>query len=92
MQKQVLGDKIIIHVNSDANVQPRVAATDSVRKTLIQIEGATRHVYPDYSYFKIKALQHSYPSLKCLNGYHHHMNRKMYVWYNLLVIFGICFL
>ncbi|WP_154646689.1 hypothetical protein [Bifidobacterium breve] len=80
MREQVLGDRIIIHVNSAAHVQARVAAADAVRKALFQIERETRHVYPGYSYFKIKALQQTTcPSLKCLNGYHHHMNRPLYV-------------
>ena len=59
MREQTLGDTVIIHVNSFAALQPHVAASDAVRKALIEIEAQTRHVIPDYSYFKIKALEHN---------------------------------
>ena len=57
MREQTRGETIIIHVNSIVAQQSHVAACDAVRKALIQIEGQTRHVLPDYSYFKIKVLQ-----------------------------------
>ena len=59
MREQTLGDTVIIHVNSFAVILSHVAASDAVRKALIEIEVQTRHVFPDYSYFKIKALEHN---------------------------------
>jgi hypothetical protein len=59
MREHRHGDTIVIHVNSSIVVLPHIAAVDAVRKALIQIEAQTRHVSPDYSYFKIKALEHN---------------------------------
>ena len=59
MREQRRGETVIIHVNSFTTMQPHVAASDAVRKTLIEIEAQTRHVISDYSYWKIKALQHN---------------------------------
>ena len=59
MREQVLGETVNIHVNSIAAQQPHVATADVVRKALIEIERQTRHVFSDYSYRKIKALEHN---------------------------------
>ncbi|WP_154646691.1 hypothetical protein [Bifidobacterium breve] len=61
MREEIRGETVIIHVNSSIMPHPRVAAADAVRKCLIQIEAETRHAFPDYSYFKIKAFQQNLP-------------------------------
>jgi glycerol-3-phosphate O-acyltransferase len=61
MREQRRGDTIVIHVNSSTVVLPRIVAADAVRHALIQTEAETRYVFVDYSYFKIKALQHNLP-------------------------------
>jgi hypothetical protein len=61
MREQQRGDTIVIHVNSSTVVLPRITTTDAVWNALIQIEAEIRHAFLDYSYFKIKVLQHNLP-------------------------------
>jgi hypothetical protein len=63
LREQRTGETVMIHVNSITAQQPHVAACDAVRKALIQIEGETQHVIPDYSYWKIKAYQNGIPDV-----------------------------
>ena len=57
------GDMVIIHVHSGAWQQDHVASCDAVRQALAQIESQTGHVFPDYSYFKLKALETGEPDV-----------------------------
>jgi hypothetical protein len=98
IREQRCGDTIVIHVNFSTAVVPHIAAADVVTKALIQIDAQTRHVFLDYSYVKIKALQHNnlpiteMPLLKWLNGYHHHMHRLLYVTTTYLLFFVFVFM
>ena len=63
IREQRLGQTIIIHVNSTAAQQPHVAACSVVRQALIQIERQINHVFPHYSYFKIKEFKCNKPDV-----------------------------
>jgi hypothetical protein len=49
MREKNCDDTIVIHVNSSSAVLPHIVVADVVRKSLIQIEAQTRHVFPNYS-------------------------------------------
>lgn len=50
------GERVVIHVNSRPWEQAYVAAAEAVREALQQLESQTGHIFPDYKYFKWKAL------------------------------------
>jgi len=50
-------ENVIFHVHSGPYHQEFVAARDAVRKALVQVQSHTRHYFPDYSFFKLKALE-----------------------------------
>ncbi|CAO2142518.1 unnamed protein product [Urochloa humidicola] len=51
------GDRFVFHVRSGAYEQEYVAARDAVRKALRKVESHTGHCFPDYSFFKVKAIE-----------------------------------
>jgi len=57
------GENFIFHVQSGPFTQEFVAARDAVRKALLQVENHTRHYFPDYSFFKLKALEMNEPDV-----------------------------
>jgi hypothetical protein len=92
MREQRRGDTIVIYVYSSTVMLPRIVAANVVRKALIQIEPQTRHVFLDYSYFKIKALQHNkLPVTEMPKWISPSYELLIVCNYNLLVIFCICF-
>ena len=57
---------MLIHGNSKAYQQAHVAAVDAVRQVVTQLESETEHVFPDYHYFKLKALDENEPDFKLM--------------------------
>jgi len=57
---------VIIHVNSRPYPFPRVAANDVVRQVATRLEAETRHVFLDYHYFKLKALEVGEPDVRMM--------------------------
>jgi hypothetical protein len=92
MREQRRGDTIVIHANSSIALLPCIATVDAMRKALIQIEAQTRHVFLDYSYFKITALQHNLPVIEMPKRIPPSYQSSIVCNYNLLVIFCICML
>jgi hypothetical protein len=90
MWEQRRGDTIVIDINSSTVVLPCIAAADAARKALIQIEAETRHVFPDYNSFKIKALQHNLPVTEIPKRTSPSYQSPIVCNYNLLVIFLFC--
>jgi hypothetical protein len=90
MREQWHGDTIVIHVNSSTAVLPRIAVADAVRKALIQIEAETKHVFQTIVTLRLEPYNITCLLLKCLNGYHHHINCPLYVTTTYLLFF-VCF-
>lgn len=58
------GDRVMVHVRSKSFNQEYVAARQAVRMALREIEHYTRHMFPDYHYFKLKALEANEPDVR----------------------------
>jgi len=56
-EDEYYNEPVTVHVQSKALPQYSVACRDAVRKGLAELEEHSRHAFPDYSFFKLKALE-----------------------------------
>ena len=55
---------VVLHVQSGPFQQEFVAARDAVRKALVQLQLHTGHIFSDYSFFKLRALEQNEPDVR----------------------------